>query len=100
MLCVALASTAFHGVVLFGPPDSPWQRRLMAVDLLFANGYGVVLACMIGVGRVAWLFALPVVLLVAAAKLKRAGRIVSYAMFHGTWHLLSCAAMSQSIFYV
>ena len=35
-----------------------------------------------------------------AAKLKRAGRIVSYAMFHGTWHLLSCAAMSQSIFYV
>ena len=90
---VACASTAFHGMVLFGPVDSAWPRRLLSADIFAANLYGLVLSLLCGLYRALRHFGLPLLLLMGAAKAKRAGHITTYACFHGTWHVFSCAAM-------
>ena len=94
---VALASTCFHGAVLFSG-SSKWPQRLLAFDLLAANGYGAVLAMLLGLWRVLAAFAPPLVLLMSSAYLKRKGHILSYAALHGTWHVLSAAAMWRCLY--
>lgn len=95
---VALVSSAFHGSVLFGSSDSSWPTRLLPADLLAANTYGLALASSVGLSRVLSLFALPLLLLFAAAKLKRRGHLVAYAVGHGAWHVMSAAAMHHCLF--
>lgn len=97
-LVVASASTAFHGAVLFGGVDSQWPPRLIAADLVAANGYGVALAALCGVSRVLRVFAMPICALFAAARLKRRGAVLSYAALHGLWHVLSALAMWHCLF--
>ena len=91
---VAVVSTAFHGAVLFLGSGSRWPKRLLSADLIAANGYGAVLAWLCGVERVLSAFALPLLLLLTSATLKRTGRVVSYAALHGAWHVLSAGACS------
>ena len=97
---VAVASTAFHGSVLFGPVASPWPRRLLSADILAANSYGVALACCCGLFVALRRFILPLALLAGAASAKRAGHVQSYAWLHGTWHVWSCLAMWQCLYSV
>ena len=98
VVVVASASTAFHGSVLFGPVESAWPRRLLSADILCANSYGVLLALLAGFSIALRAFGLPVLLLAGAARAKRAGRVSTYAWLHGTWHVLSCAAMWRCLY--
>jgi len=94
---VATASTCFHGAVLFGTAISPrLAPKLMVVDLIAANGYGLVLMALKGAQRVLLLFAAPVGVLTLSAVMKRRQMPHAYAMLHGAWHLLSAAA-SESL---
>lgn len=95
---VAIVSTAFHGSVLFLASSSRWPKRLLSADLIAANGYGAILAWLCGVERVLAAFALPLLLLLASATLKRTGRVLSYAAFHGAWHVLSAGAMARCLY--
>ena len=93
---VALASTCFHGAILFGAALPPaLAPRLMALDLVAANGYGIVLMALRGLRRVLALFAVPVCVLVSSAVLKRRQRPMAYAALHGLWHVLSAAASKR-----
>lgn len=95
---VACVSTLFHGSVLFGALDSPWPARLLSADITCANGYGVALACQCGWSMALWQFSLPLLLLAAAARSKRSGRVGTYAWCHGTWHVASCHAMWRCLY--
>jgi hypothetical protein len=101
---VAMVSTAFHGSMLFGSASylvgSRWPPRLLAADLLAANSYGALLATRVGFWRVVRLFSIPLILLLASARLKRRGFVVAYAAGHGAWHLLSAAAMWRCLYFV
>ena len=94
-LLVAAASTAFHGCVLFGGGSVSYERltsRLLVLDIIAANGYGVALASY-GLADAAVVFAVPLALLTWSAVAKRTGQPVTYAVGHGAWHLLSAAAL-------
>jgi len=95
-LLVAAASSAFHGCVLFGGGSASYERvtaRLLVLDIVAANGYGVALACYAGLADAAAIFAVPLALLTWSAVAKRSGQPVTYAVGHGAWHLLSAAAL-------
>ena len=95
-LLVAAASSAFHGCVLFGGGAASYERvtaRLLVLDIVAANGYGVALACYAGLADAAAVFAVPLALLTWSAVAKRSGQPVTYAVGHGAWHLLSAAAL-------
>ena len=108
VFAVALASSAFHGTVLFGGRSSIGTGRysveqfaalLLAVDMTAANCYGLALALMFGLVRSLLLFAFPIALLMCSAYTKRKGRPVLYAFLHGTWHVLSAAAMWRILYF-
>ena len=67
--------------------------RLIALDLVCANGYGLALANSAGLGLALRIFAAPVALLTASAVLKRRNAPRGYALCHGAWHLASAAGM-------
>lgn len=100
-LVVAAASTAFHGFVLFGGGASAgastaYERvtaRLLVLDIVAANGYGIALSCYAGLAHAVTVFALPLLLLSASAVVKRRGQPRGYAVLHGAWHLLSAAGL-------
>jgi hypothetical protein len=93
---VAAASTAFHGVVMFGA-GSPWYdratQRLIVLDILAANAYGGVLATGAGLAASLRVFGPAVLLLTLSAVLKRRGSPRGYIWLHGTWHVLSAYGM-------
>jgi len=94
--CVAAASSAFHGAQMFGGSSEANGRRtsrLIALDLVCANGYGLALANSAGLGLALRIFAAPVALLTASAVLKRRNAPRGYALCHGAWHLASAAGM-------
>ena len=97
---VALASTAFHGAVLFGDARAQLVLvpKLLTLDLLAANSYGAALAVLRGVSLVLPAFSAPLVCLAASAIFKRIGRPNAYAAGHGTWHVLSALAIEHCIF--
>ena len=98
-IVVATASTIFHGSVLFGPVHSAWPPRLLRADIIAANGYGACLSLLCGVPFALRQFGLPLLLLAGAAKAKRSGHIAAYAWLHGTWHVLSCAAIWRCLYH-
>ena len=93
---MAAASSAFHGCVLFCGSSASYERltaRLLVLDIVAANGYGVALACYAGLAHAASVFVVPLALLTWSAVAKRSGQPVTYAVGHGAWHLLSAAAL-------
>jgi hypothetical protein len=95
---IAVVSTCFHGAVLFGASlPAGTVPRLMILDVVAANGYGLSLMALHGVGRIARLFALPVCFLSVSAVLKRRQQPHAYAALHGAWHLLSAAAIGTAL---
>ena len=95
-LLIAIVSSAFHGVVLFGGGSSSYERltkRLLVLDIAVANGYGAGLACYAGLADAAAVFAIPLLLLTWSAVAKRIGQPLTYAVGHGAWHLLSAAGL-------
>ena len=95
-LLVAAASSAFHGCVLFGGGSASYERvtaRLLVLDIIAANSYGVAFACYAGLADAVVVFAVPLALLTWSAVAKRSGQPVAYAVGHGAWHLLSAAAL-------
>ena len=51
VLVIAMVSTAYHGMQVFGEAYNVWEPRLLFADLLAANGYGVVLIILVGWGE-------------------------------------------------
>ena len=100
MVAVAAASTAFHGAQVFGDPGAQQTLvpRLLKLDLIAANGYGLVLACTRHLLLVVLAFALPLVFLFASAVLKRTGRPMAFAAGHGLWHCGSAAALGYCLY--
>lgn len=103
VLAVAIVSTAYHGTVLFGggASSASYQRvtsRLLALDLIAANGYGVALSCYAGLVNAAAVFALPLSMLTVGAVVKRRGQPLTYAWMHGLWHLTSAACMGHILY--
>ena len=105
---VATASTLFHGAVmaasaLGGGRVAPLIDQITAAflgfDLLAANIYGASLAYLMGFVRPLLLFAPPLLLLVSSAYVKRQGSPKLYALLHGTWHLLSAAAIYRLLYF-
>lgn len=93
---VAIASTSFHGAVLFGGPAArSWLvPRLLLLDMVAANGYGLFLAVLRGLRPVATAFVLPVCTLALSAIAKRTWEApYLYASLHGAWHVASAAAL-------
>lgn len=91
---VASASTAYHGVVLFGgEPLRSWLApKLLLLDIMAANSYGLALALHRGM-RVVPPFVLPLCALALSARFKRSDRPRLYAAFHGAWHVASAWAL-------
>ena len=79
---MAVVSTAFHGAAMFGSSNSPWPSRLLIADLTCANGYGLLLAGLLGFWRVLMIFAPAVLCLAAAAQLKRRRSAWGYVVGH------------------
>ena len=98
VLVIAMVSTAYHGMQVFGEAYNVWEPRLLFADLLAANGYGVVLIILVGVGRVLKFFAIPLLFLFAGARLKRQASPHGFVVGHGVWHILSAAAMWSCLF--
>ena len=103
VLVVALVSTAFHGAVLFGggASSASYQHvtsRLLLLDLIAANGYGIALSCYAGLAHAAVVFTLPVAMLTVGAVMKRRGQPLTYAWMHGLWHLSSAACLGHILY--
>lgn len=102
-LTVALVSTAYHGAVLFGggASSASYQRvtsRLLLLDMIAANGYGIALSCYAGLAHAAAVFALPVTMLSIGAVVKRRGQPLTYAWLHGLWHVTSAACLGHILY--
>ena len=102
---VALISTLYHGAVLFGlslklPPRvfQALTARLLALDVVAANAYGVALVVFSGVARSAPRFAPPLTLLLVGARAKRTSRPVTFAWCHGLWHIFSAYVMFWTLY--
>ena len=93
---VAFASTAFHGVVMFGSGTSWYDvltQRLIVLDIFAANTYGSVLAFGAGFAASLQVFGPALLLLMGSAVLKRRGSPRGYVWLHGMWHILSAYGM-------
>ena len=95
---VAMASSVFHGHVLFsgsGSRDnSSLTALLLAGDMLAANAYGLCVALSAGFPKAARAFGGPLLLLTASAVMKRRGRPGTYCALHGSWYVASAAALA------
>ena len=104
LLLIAIASSVFHGAVLSntalggGRALERLTPVLLGADMIAANAYGFSLAFLFGIMRSVSLFSVPILLLMSSAYTKRSGRPVLYAALHGTWHLLSAAAMWRVLY--
>ena len=110
VFCIAmnalyLISTLYHGAVLFGlslklPPRvfQALTARLLALDVVAANAYGVALVVFSGVARSAPRFAPPLTLLLVGARAKRTSRPVTFAWCHGLWHIFSAYVMFWTLY--
>jgi hypothetical protein len=105
VMVVAAASSVFHGSVLFSLALGARHSLdhitavLLGFDMVAANCYGATLAWNFGLRRSLALFSFPLMLLMLSAYTKRTGRPVLYAFLHGTWHLLSAAAMWRVLYF-
>lgn len=98
---VALASTLFHGCVLFGmslqlvAPDGFEQTavRFLQLDVLSAYVCGLTLCASCGAARTAAYIGIPAALLSLSNHAKWRGHSTLYALLHGSWHVLAAVAI-------